>query len=376
MKSWTQARINKWLDKRIPASDAYQMDVNNTFILPTRFGWAIVGLMSCLFILGTNYQNNVILMFCYFVFALLLLSMFHSYASFVQFRVRFRAIDNCFANQQVQLRVDLQHKESRSALHSLSNMAMYSQYKPFYEYLVDGTNTIAVASYARGLHKLERVSVESIFPFGLFRCWSHLSVPGEFFVFPTPIASALKLRQQQSKGKTGNQTGIATTSEDLQGIREYRDSDPIHHVSWKHFAKGQGLLSKDFSERSALSGWLHFSDYFTGNVEQALSELTHQILDLSNQDANFGLAIGKQQILPSTGMKHQQQCLEAVALYRHAHAGDNAAAYARNNAGDNTGAKLNSQRARHLSEKNQSVVVGEQSAGGKSPKNESQRTHS
>jgi len=317
MKSWTQARIDRWLDKRIPSSNAYQMDVNNTFILPTRFGWAIVGLMSCLFILGTNYQNNVILMFCYFVSALLLLALFHSYVSFVQFHIAFRPVANCFSNQYVQLQLDLSYKPNRSALHSLSNIAIFSKNYPVYEYLENASNVIAIQPFSRGLHQLSRVSIESIFPFGLFRCWSHLTVPGQFFVFPTPIACSLKLRKQHSQGEAGNKLGVAVTSDDLQGIRDYRDSDPIHHVSWKHFAKGQGLLSKDFSERSAISGWLHFNDYFTENVEHALSEVTFQILDLSKQDANFGFSIGKHQIMPNTGMQHQIQCLEAVALYHH-----------------------------------------------------------
>jgi uncharacterized protein (DUF58 family) len=324
MKSWFQARINKWLNKRIPPSSAYQMDVNNTFILPTRFGWAILGLMTCLFILGTNYQNNVILMFCYFVFALLLLSLFHSYVSFVQYQITFRPIDNFFSNQHVQLDLELSHKTSRSSLHSLSNIALYSKTKPIYEYLEDGLNHVAVSSFKRGLHKLDRVSVESIFPFGLFRCWTHLSVPYEFFVFPSPTACSLKLRQQQSKGKTGNRNGLKVTSEDLQGIRNYRDTDPIHHVSWKHFAKGQGLLSKDFNDRTAISGWLNFDDYYSGDPEQTLNELSYQILELSNQDALFGFSLGAQQIMPSSGLKHQQQCLEAIALYEHTRSKHNA----------------------------------------------------
>ena len=319
MKSWTQTRVDRWLDKRIPSSHSYQMDVKNTFILPTRFGWAIVGLMTCLFILGTNYQNNVILMFCYFVFALLLLSMFHSYASFVQFHIRFRPIESCFTHQRVQLQVDLNHKETRSTLHSLSNLAIFSKSDDVYEFLIDGQNTISFSKYPRGLHQLKRVSLESVFPFGLFKCWTHLSVPEQFFVFPQPIACSLKLRQQQSKGKSGSKSGINVTTEDLQGIRDYRDSDPIHHVSWKHFAKGQGLLSKDFNERSAISGYLHFSDYFSGDLEQALSEVTYQIIELSKQDAQFGFSIGAQQIMPNTGIKHQQKCLEAVALYNHKH---------------------------------------------------------
>ncbi len=320
MKTWTQSKVDRWLDKRIPPSNAYQFDVNNTFILPTKFGWTMLGLMSCLFILGTNYQNNVILMFCYFIFALLLLSMFHSYVSFVQFHISFHPIDNTFANQLVQVKLDLKSKENRSNLHALSTIAIYNKEHSVYQYLEDGSNIVDIGSYERGIHSVGRLSVESIFPFGMFRCWTHLSVPSQFFVYPAPKRCGLQLRQQQSQGHSGNKTGTPVTTDDLQGIRDYRDSDPIHHVSWKHFAKGQGLLTKDFSERAAISGWLHFDDYIKDSptkiiIEEALCELSYQVLELTKQDANFGFSIGKHQIMPNTGLKHQQQCLELLALY-------------------------------------------------------------
>ncbi len=319
MSSWASTKLDKWLSKRIPPSSEYQLDVNNTFILPTRFGWAMTGLMLCLFILGTNYQNNVILKFCYFVFAILLLSMFHSYVSFVQYRITFSPIEANFANQDANLTLRLQHNPNRSQLHALSNIAVYRKNPLLFCYLNDDVNRVSLGRYKRGQHAIGRVSIESIFPFGLFRCWTHLSVPGKLTIYPAPMAGPLKLRQQNEHGKTGKNENSKVTSDDLQGLREYRDTDPIYHVSWKHFAKGQGLLSRDFNENAALSGWLNFSDYLQGDVEQALSLLAYQILELGTQDASFGLSIGNQQIMPGKGQQHQVQCLEALALYKHNH---------------------------------------------------------
>lgn len=317
MTSWASKRLDKWLTKRIPVSQQYQLDVNNTFILPTRFGWAMTGLMLCLFILGTNYQNNVILMFCYFVFAVLLLSIFHSYVSFVQYHLRFSPIQANFANQDTLLNLHLKHNPNRSQLHSLSNIAAYRNNPFMFEYLNDDTNTLTLGRYKRGQHSVGRLSIESIFPFGLFRCWTHLTVPGKFMVYPAPLAGPLKIRQQNEQGKAGKSDNIKVSSDDLQGLREYRDTDPIHHVSWKHFAKGQGLLTRDFNDNAALNGWLYLSDYLQGDVEQALSLLAYQIIELGTQDATFGLSIGNQQIMPSKGPAHQAQCLEALALYKH-----------------------------------------------------------
>jgi uncharacterized protein (DUF58 family) len=315
MSTWKQKRIDKWLTKRIPPSNAYQMNVKNTFILPTRFGWAMVGLICCLFVLGTNYQNNVILMFCYFVFAIQLLSMFHSYNSFVQYHLQFRPFEPHFANDNVSFRVKLSADPNRSGLHASSNIAVYNQDHSIYHYLNEGENVVDLGLYKRGTHHVGRVSVESIFPFGLFKCWTHLSVPYSLLVYPRPISGPQKIRELAQKGDTGAKTGANVTTEDLQGLREYRDTDPIHHVSWKHYAKGQGLLTRDFSEKAAVSGWLNISDYLQDDLELALSELTYQVIDLSSQDATFGLNLGHHQIMPNTGGEHKEQCLEALANY-------------------------------------------------------------
>lgn len=317
MSSWASTRLDKWLTKRIPPSNQYQLDVNNTFILPTRFGWAMTGLMLCLFILGTNYQNNVILMFCYFVFAILLLSMFHSYVSFVQYHISFSPLQANFANQDASVNLHLKHKPNRSQLHALSNIAAYRKTPFMFQYLDDDANIVSLGRFKRGRHTIGRLSIESIFPFGLFRCWTHLTVPDKLTVYPTPLAGPLKLRQQNEQGKAGKSKNNKVNSDDLQGLREYRDTDPIYHVSWKHFAKGQGLLTRDFNENAALNGWLYFNDYLQGDVEQALSLLSYQIIELGTQDACFGLSIGNQQIMPSKGRAHQTQCLEAIALYKH-----------------------------------------------------------
>ena len=134
-------------------------------------------------------------------------------------------------------------------------------------------------------------------------------------VYPRAIAGPQKIRELSQKGNTGAKTGAKVTTEDLQGLREYRDTDPIHHVSWKHYAKGQGLLTRDFSEKAAVSGWLNLSDYLKDDLELALSELTYQVIELSTQDATYGLNLAHHQIMPNSGSEHKEQCLEALANY-------------------------------------------------------------
>ena len=67
-----QQYIRKWLDKRIPAANEFQLSHRSIFIFPAKFGALFLALCALLFLLGTNYQNNLMLLLCYFLVALFL----------------------------------------------------------------------------------------------------------------------------------------------------------------------------------------------------------------------------------------------------------------------------------------------------------------
>ena len=86
---WALSKRDRWLLNRIPSENSIQLNINNTFILPSSFGWSCIGIIVCLFVLGTNFQNNIILLLCYFLLAMMLLAVFHSYYYFIQHQINF-----------------------------------------------------------------------------------------------------------------------------------------------------------------------------------------------------------------------------------------------------------------------------------------------
>jgi uncharacterized protein (DUF58 family) len=314
-QTWLTRR-NHWLDKRIPAEDYCQFNLNNTFILPSSFGWAMIAIVLFLFILGTNYQNNIVLSMSYFVSALLLLSLFHSYQYFTQHELRFMPFEPEFENRDIQLHCQIKSaKRYPGGEFLLSAKGRNAQFKLAATY--DSADLhLALPPFPRGLHMCSRIKVECFYGFGLFRCWSYLQPKQKILVYPRASKVPINLHNtQQDKDTAIFQSPHKTQSDGLQGIRNHIDTDPIHHVSWKHVAKGQGLLTKDFTENTGKSGWLRLSDVSHPDLEDGLRKMSYQVQELSQAQVEFGLDLGSTKILPQSGFSHLQNCLFQLATF-------------------------------------------------------------
>ncbi len=81
MKPWQslhqawQQRMTAWLDHRIPPASQYRLNRHNLFIFPSHTGWVYLCLTVAIFLLGSNYENNLVLALAYLLFSLFVVSM-------------------------------------------------------------------------------------------------------------------------------------------------------------------------------------------------------------------------------------------------------------------------------------------------------------
>ena len=103
--NYFRRRLSAWLDKRVPASQEHHLNLNSIFILPSGFGWSFIILSLCLFLLGTNYQNNLMLLLSYLCLSIMLLTLFYTHQNFA--RLALKALPpnsfHCNQNGEVQL---------------------------------------------------------------------------------------------------------------------------------------------------------------------------------------------------------------------------------------------------------------------------------
>jgi len=81
-------RLLGWLDNRVPAANEHHLNLNSIFILPSGFGWSFIILSLCLFLLGTNYQNNLMLLLSYLCLSIMLLTLFYTHQNFARLALK------------------------------------------------------------------------------------------------------------------------------------------------------------------------------------------------------------------------------------------------------------------------------------------------
>ena len=318
--SFWHSRVLRWLDKRIPARRKYQLDMSNIFIFPSKFGLLFTLLCAALFLLGSNYNNNLMLLLCFFLVSIFLINLSASYSNFAKIKVQVGRISPIFAEEEATIPLWFSHSGEQEDRIPYAGKIYIKPYGDKNHTHIDPqhhTNpaTIFLSKLPRGLHTLPRITLESYYPLGLYRCWTHLQFHGEILVYPKPIPCSLNtILGDDSDEQTelqSNDSGI----EDFDTLGVYQLGEPMHRIAWKQVAKGQGLVSKRFSGTSSQSIWLSLGNTSATDTEQALGQLAWSVLECNKQNLRYGLNLGSTQVQPSTGITHMDECLKALALY-------------------------------------------------------------
>lgn len=310
-------RMLSWLDKRIPPASHFALDMRSIFIFPSRFGFLYLFLCVLLFLLGTNYQNNLMLFLCYFLLAMFLVNLLSAYQNFARLKVQLGKIRAVYASDSVQLPLWLDEQTSGQRAHGRVFAGLWRQPMSCEIDLDNDPNPhyLALPTTVRGYLSLPRITLNSYYPLGLFRCWTHLAFDSRVWVYPKPQPCTVALTPSNTAQNEGEVQLSHPGYDEFDSLKPYQQGEPLKHVAWKHLARGRGMISKQFASLTSESGWLKLQPHAADKLEAHLSQLCYQVLELSKQDARFGLDLGVRKIPPDNGLMHQQRCLEALAIY-------------------------------------------------------------
>ncbi len=303
--------FDRWLNQRMPRQKQQTLGQMSIFIFPSRFGFVYLFVCLFLFTLGTNYQNNLILLLCFTLVGFFITSILFSYANLQGLTVKSGQCQPVYVKDTVMVPIYLSHCLNRNLLEfSFSNnpevvLDLAAQRDKVH---------VPYRVKQRGLTSPGRMTLKSYFPLGLLRCWTHLDLDIEVLAYPEPIDTFVPLIELDDKQQQ-HDTPIDELS-DFSGIKDHVQGESLSRISWKHVARNsQKLVSKQFGDADLTPMWLTLDQLHGGDIEQKLSKLAHAVNDYSAQQALFGLALGKTQIPPGSGEAHRQACLKALALW-------------------------------------------------------------
>lgn len=308
-----RARWRRWLDQRIPTTRHAVLDQRRLFIFPNGMGFGYLLTAFLLFIAGINYDNSLILNFSFFLGSLFVVAILQTFSNLSGLVIDAGTTEPAFAGTEAKFNLLL--SKSRKKNHYAINLA-------WHDFQAESNNLVEqekiqvqmlLPTTRRGVFRPDRLRITSVYPLGLIRAWSWLSLDMECLVYPKPIPCELMVdaNARHSEGTVV----IPEGKDDFEGLRPYQQTDALSTVDWKAYARVGQLYSKRFHGLQSEARWLTWDTMPTLNAELKLSHLCYWVMEYSRKNLVFGLQLPGTRIAPDSGLEHQRRCLEALARY-------------------------------------------------------------
>lgn len=305
--------FRQWLNRRLPPQKSTLLSRKNVFIFPSKAGFLFLSLTALLWLIATNYENNLIFGLSFLLASLFVVSILHTHSNLSGLTVTAIGSKPVFAGEDAEF--DLMLTGGDQA-HYENVLLSWPGEAPQIVNLTDQkqhTIKLYIKTDQRGLFSPPRLLIETCYPLGLLRAWSWLKLDMTCLVYPRPIQpgpvpAAVGASEEGELSETAG-------SEDFYGLKPYHTGDALKHVAWKQFAKGRGMYTKEYLASSDRQLWLDW-DYLAGmNRESRLSRLCFWVLAASRTQQPYGLRLPNLEIPPNKGPAHRDHLLKTLALF-------------------------------------------------------------
>ena len=285
------------------------------FILPSRHGIMYVSSLLLMLTGAINYNLSLGFVLTFLLAALGVSSILHTFRNLAHLKISPGRVQPVYAGDHARfmLVIDNPGAVDRFSI-GITRGGTEAEYT---DVPARGTVTVSVAVPAprRGILMPGRLTLFTRYPLGLCYAWAYAELDVRCLVYPRPEAAHLPLPLPEAHAGSGIAYGSG--QEDFAGLRSYHPGDSPRHIAWKAVARGQGLLTKQFSGRADTELWLDWRATPDAlGVEGRLSRLARWVIDAHAAGLSFGLRLPGVTLPAAPGNAQHDRCLEALALFR------------------------------------------------------------
>lgn len=313
--------ITFWLSKKVKPEGALVLNRKRIYIIPSRLGTGVIVMALALFLFGTNYQNNLILLLSFFVFSLFVFMMHVSHFNLSGLTLDVRQAKPVAVNDILRfpLLLTKEHNQTKEGLQFIWS----NERKGF----IDSGHKLVFLSDAETLHfefdakkrgafQPKWLKITSYAPVGFFRVWSVMRTDASSWVYPKPEHGPLPVQFIDSDDAGAEEA-------DWQVLNEYQPGDSLSRIYWRRYAlnrelwvRGEHLTSQQDAPELPDALVLDFDapSLQSYDKEQRLSVLAYWVLALQQQNKRFALKIGRQETPMSAGKEHVLEALKLLAF--------------------------------------------------------------
>ncbi len=305
-------RLNKWLDKRAPLSTHHKLAQHNLYTFPNLTGLGLAITILIIWLMGTNYQNNLVLAIAYLLISFFVVAIWQAYANLSGLEIKAITSQPGFAGDTIRFTLQLTTPNPHGSEYlelswpgGKKIIADINCHSPF-------EIEVPCPSHHRGYLLPGRLLIESRYPLGVIRCWTHINLDITGLVYPKPVAGAEPehITGDDDSEKSSHKKG----GDDPGTLRSYQPGDSLKHIAWKLFARERGLHTKQNEQTLSNQKWL---DWFGLSLpqEKRLSILCYWALEYEQAGIQYGLILPEKKLSPDRGYQHLQNVLSELAIF-------------------------------------------------------------
>lgn len=303
--------VRRWLSQRLPLTSSIVLTQRHIFIFITREGGLYAALLAVTFICGINYANNLVLGLCFFLTSVLVITIHHTYAHLSGLKIDVLAATDSVAGGYSEYRVQIAptgRQPHRQVLLQWDDAerCIGTLKQPQIE-------VFQLKTPQRGAFLPPRLTVSSVYPLGLLRAWTYVHFDRVAWVSPQSLAcaqSSVQLSPQQDEQHAEQRV---RGQDEFESLKDFVAGESMARISWAHLARGQGLLSKDFSDPKGQNQLLDYAHMPALSHEDKLSQLAYWIRQFEQQQLSFALQLPRQHLPLGVGQAHCRAALRLLA---------------------------------------------------------------
>lgn len=275
------------------------------YIMPTRMGGYLNGLIFLMFLLSVGYSNNLLLIFTLFLFGLNLIWVIQTHFHLHALKIDSINIHDGHALER-QL-VDIHWKKVPLGPHK-------------WQVTLEGENSHPVTSIEdadlhsvgqvifpkRGIWAFDYLKVVTEMPFGLYQAWIYYPVTLKAYAYPARLKD-IPIVQFQNSPLEGESSSLHRGPHDVWNLGPYQGEES-RKISWKHYARSGELVVKEGEELT--QSLVQFRiDAHEANKEFVLSKIATQMVQCLRTETPFSFEGPNRKFPPGQTEKHLTDCL-------------------------------------------------------------------
>jgi uncharacterized protein (DUF58 family) len=285
------------------------------YILPTRVGWYYALILVALFGIAVKFDNQSAFMMLFILVSVGLIAMIYTHNNVIGLSMGSHPSKPVFLGSPAIFPVTLSNPSDKPR-HAVWLIAGGFHQLSALEGGCQQTIELKLPTVQRGYLPCEPVNLSSLYPIGVFFCWTKRFVSEQrCLVYPQPLDLVPFPEDGSNHGKESANVNLRLGAEDYAGMKNYQDGDRIRDIHWPSLAKMQKLVSIQYENHSNSSvnlSWFNLPPSLA--FEDRLSQLCYWVINAEKEGQRYQLEMPNHTIEFDKGINHYHACLRVLAL--------------------------------------------------------------